>query len=234
MHRTTLLLILLISVVTISAAVMSGCRENDSNGATSPELTVPYQEEWGIYELNLATQEMKLIYSTPNEIYTSALRLNSTGNRFVFAQKADGTSDADTEIYSIGTDGNNLTRLTYSDFMDLYPVWSPDGTRIAFLSGREIDLDIYVMDADGDNTRRLYDSGSNDADIDWADGSIVFTSQFAIWKIDADGTQPVQITNPPNRGQWGNANLPAGDYDPRLSSDGSKVVFERLEEGLNL
>ena len=27
---------------------------------------------------------------------------------------------------------------------------------------------------------------------------------------------------------WGNANLPFGDYDPRLSPDGSKLVFERL------
>jgi Tol biopolymer transport system component len=40
----------------------------------------------------------------------------------------------------------------------------------------------------------------------------------------------VQITNPINAGQWGQANLPIGDYDPRPRSDGSKIVFERLED----
>jgi Tol biopolymer transport system component len=211
-------------------AVVSGCGESDHNGTKSSSPSVPNQERWGIYELNLATRNVNLIYSTPDEIYSSALRLNHAGDRFVFAQKPAGSSDNATEIYSMGTDGNNIARLTNNEFMDLYPAWSPDGTRIAFLSRREKDLDIYVMAADGSDVKILYDSGSNDADIDWADETIVFTARFAVWKMNDDGTHPVQITNPPDRGQWGNANLPAGDYDPRLSPDGKKVAFERLED----
>jgi Tol biopolymer transport system component len=219
-----------IIIATIFFAVSSGCKENGVIPSPSPNQTVPHQGKWGIYELDLGTLNLNLIYSTPNEIYTSALRLNAEGDRFVFAQKADGNSDDNLEIYTIETNGQGLTRLTNNSFFDLYPAWSTDDTRIAFLSRRGGDLDIYVMNADGGNTSRLYDSGSNDADIDWADGNVVFTSQFAIWKINDDGTQPVQITNPPDRGQWGKANLPAGDYDPRLSPDGKKVVFERLED----
>jgi Tol biopolymer transport system component len=45
-----------------------------------------------------------------------------------------------------------------------------------------------------------------------------------------DGTAPVPITAPPDAGIWGKANLPFGDYDPRLSPDGRKIVFERLED----
>jgi Tol biopolymer transport system component len=228
-RRCTLIFVFII-IATIFSAVSSGCKENDVIPAPSLNRAVPHQGEWGIYELNLGTLEVNLIYSTPNEIYTSALRLNTEGDRFVFAQKTDGNNDDNLEIYTIETNGEGLTRLTNNSFFDLYPVWSADDTRIAFLSRRGGDLDIYVMDADGGNTSRLYDSGSNDADIDWADGNVVFTSQFAIWKINDDGTQPVQITNPPDRGQWGKANLPAGDYDPRLSRDGKKVVFERLED----
>ncbi len=35
---------------------------------------------------------------------------------------------------------------------------------------------------------------------------------------------------PPEAGRWGTANLPVGDYDPRLSPDCSRIVFERLED----
>jgi Tol biopolymer transport system component len=43
---------------------------------------------------------------------------------------------------------------------------------------------------------------------------------------------PVAI-QPPDAGVWGNANLPFGDYDPRLSPDGSKIAFERLEDDVS-
>ncbi|OGO37716.1 MAG: hypothetical protein A2147_00750 [Chloroflexi bacterium RBG_16_57_8] len=165
-----------------------------------------------------------------SEIYSSALRLNNSGDRLVFAQKVNGSADTDMEIFSIAPDGSDLRRLTDNSFFDLYPAWSPDGGHIAFLSMREKDLDIYVMGADGSDTRKLFDSGSHDADIDWAGDSIVFTSGFAIWRMTADGTGAVRVTNPPGRGEWGEAKLPKGDYDPRLSRDGERIVFERLED----
>jgi Tol biopolymer transport system component len=192
--------------------------------------TVPHEGTYGICTLDLATNVVSLIYSTNNEVYTSALRLNTAGDTLVFAQKIDGVSNNYTEIFTIGVDGGNLKRVTSNSFWDLYPAWSPDGTQIAFLSKREKDLDIYLMNTDGSNQRKLYDSGSNDADIDWADDTIVFTSAFQIWSIKDDGTSPMQVTDLANAGQWGTANLPVGDYDPRLSTDGAKIVFERLED----
>jgi Tol biopolymer transport system component len=149
---------------------------------------------------------------------------------FVFAQKTGGSSDESMEIFAIDVDGQNLLRLTDNGYFDLYPAWSPDGTRIAFLSKRNNDLDIYMMNADGSDQHLFYDSGLNDADIDWAGDTIVFTSGFKIWGIKDDGTGLTRITNPAGAGQWGSANLPIGDYDPRLRSDGLKIVFERLED----
>jgi Tol biopolymer transport system component len=190
--------------------------------------TVPHQEKWGIYELELATENTELIYSSAKEI--QILRMNNSGDKFVFDQKIDGEDNENMEICVLGVDGNNFQRITNNTFWDLYPVWSPEGTRIAFLSKRENDLDIYLMEADGSNINKFFDSGSNDADIDWQANKIVFTSGFKIWSINDDGTIPTQLTNPANAGQWGNANLPIGDYDPRFNPDGSKVVFERLED----
>jgi TolB protein len=198
--------------------------------STQKPSTVPHEGTYGVYVLDLATNEVALVYSTNNEVYTSALRLNIDGDTLVFVQKIGGSNDNNTEIFTIGVDGENFKRITSNSFWDLYPAWSPDGTQIAFLSKREKDLDIYVMNTDGSNQHKLYDSESNDADIDWVSDTIVFTSMFKIWRIKDDGTAPTQITNLSNSGQWGTANLPVGDYDPQLRSDGAKIVFERLED----
>lgn len=205
--------------------------QSPNGGRTPPSVrTVPQQGTWGIYALDLASGDVELVYGTTDEIYASALRLNNAGDRFVFAQKTGGDANENLEIFTLGTDGSGLRRITDNRFWDLYPAWSPDGNSIAFLSKRDMDLDIYVMNSDGSDERKLYDSGDNDADIDWAGNRIVFTTGFRIWGMDDDGTHAVPITAPANSGQWGTANLPIGDYDPRLSQDGAKVVFERLED----
>lgn len=214
---------LVLSLITASVILVSGC-ESDIIGP------VPYQGRWGIYMLDLTTQHVSLIYSSSNEIFTSALRLNSLGKTFLFAQKIEGDSRENYEICTIGVNGSNFQRLTNNAFWDIYPAWSSDDTHIAFLSLRQTDLDIYLMRADGSHLQKLYDSGSHDADIDWVGDEIVFTSNSRIWSIKSDGTFPFQLTNPPKAAEWGNTNLPFGDYDPRLSPDGTKVVFERLED----
>ena len=50
----------------------------------------------------------------------------------------------------------NLTNSTRADF---HPVWSPDGTRLAFVSARVGNSAIYVMNADGTDPVRLTRSG---------------------------------------------------------------------------
>ena len=70
--------------------LLFGCNEKSP---VQNEKTVPHEGRWGIYALDLSTQNVTLIYSTSKQIYTSALRLNSTGNTFVFAQEIDDTGD---------------------------------------------------------------------------------------------------------------------------------------------
>jgi len=52
--------------------------------------------------------------------------------------------------------------------------------------------------------------------------------------MQSDGTGVRKISHAPRAGEWGNANLPFGDYDPRISSDGARVVFERLVDDHSL
>jgi Tol biopolymer transport system component len=191
-----------------------------------PPAEVPHQERWGIYALNLESQVVELIYSSPDAIMT--LRLNTAGDRFVISQHAGGKGNEFAEIFTLGMEGQDLKRLTENEFWDLYPAWSPDGTQIIFLSWRENDLDLYVMDTAGSNLERLFDSGDHDADVHWAEGRITFTSGNRIWIMNGDGSDAKPITDPPRAGEWGGANLPYGDYDPRLSPDGDRVAFERM------
>ena len=56
----------------------------------------------------------------------------------------------------MNADGSNPTRLTDSPDREVIPAWSPDGTRIAYVTRiGEGNWDIYVMDADGSGTVRL-------------------------------------------------------------------------------
>ena len=141
------LFILLLSVLLVGG--------QESGKTTQRVKAVPHEAEWGIYKLDIATQETTLIYSFPAGSFPSGLRLNNSGDKFVFAQKASSQGDETTEIYAIGIDGRNLAKLTDNGYLDIYPAWSPDDTRIAFLSRRDKDLDIYVMAADGKNSQKL-------------------------------------------------------------------------------
>jgi Tol biopolymer transport system component len=212
-------------ILAVAAALSAGCAARTN---PSTEKTVPHQGEWGIYALDRSTEEVELIWSCNETI--SHLCLNHAGDEFAFSRKSGGTQDSNEEILAIGVDGTGLRQLTSNDYRDLYPCYSPDDSRIAFLSWPASTLDIYVMNSDGSGQRMLYDSGSHDADINWgSNGRIAFTRSSQIWTMKDDGSDARQITSPPKAGQWGNANLPFGDYDPGFSPDGSRIAFERLE-----
>ena len=158
------------------------------------------------------------------------------GERIVFTSKRDGNRE-NYEIYVMDADGKNKRRLTDNDFFDTHPSWSPDGERIAFMSWRDghfigdfgLSSEIYVMDADGKNQRRLTNNRRSDSSPSWSpDGKwIVFASDrkgddvnYEIYVMDADGNNQRRLTN--NR---------LHDKSPSWSSDGKRIVFSSYRDG---
>ena len=64
-------------------------------------------------------------------------------------------------------DGSGQVRLTTNDADDVSPVWSPDGSRIAFVSRLYGPGEIFVMNADGTGQRRLTANDAEDYAPDW-------------------------------------------------------------------
>ena len=157
------------------------------------------------------------------------------GKRIAFSSDTDERFNH--EIYVMDADGGNVQRLTNDPHSDRYPSWSPDGKRIVFSARREghfenkfsITNEIYVMDADGDNQRRLTENHRYDWDPVWSpDGKrIAFMADkkgdlqnFAIYVMDADGGNQRRLTN---HNVW--------DSSPSWSPDSRRIAFVSDRDG---
>ena len=62
----------------------------------------------------------------------------------------------------MNVDGSRPTRLTDNPAYDLNPCFSHDGSKIAFVSDRDGNFEIYIMNIDGSGVTRLTDNVAND------------------------------------------------------------------------
>jgi hypothetical protein len=85
----------------------------------------------------------------------------------------------------------------------MFPAWSPDGSRIAFMSTRDGNREIYVMNADGTQPQRLTVDDAGDDCPAWSpDGSLIAwdsdreggAEHWEIYLMNADGSDQVRVT----------------------------------------
>ena len=129
------------------------------------------------------------------------------------------------DLWLLDTKGRPAKNLTKHESDDLDPTWSPDGRQIAFVSNRSGTPQIYVMNADGSDVRRLTWSGQYNTGPDWGvNGRIVYSglrgSAVDILTVDAN-KQMQRLT--PGRGKR--------SLEPTWSSCGRRVIYVSDEDG---
>ena len=113
-----------------------------------------------------------------------------------------------------------IVRLTKTETDEENPVWSPDGTRLAFESSRDGNKEIYTMDADGNHTRDLTQNPANDDDPIWSPDSkqLLFVSN-------RDGNKEIYVMDSDGASQRNLSRNAANDRWPVWSYDGLQVMF---------
>jgi|GEM_PF-2078912 len=126
------------------------------------------------------------------------------GRRIAFiGTGADFTEsfDKNWSLFVMNADGSSQTPLTFSACAHVPPVWSPDGSQIAFLSNEEDGKEnIFVVNDDGSNLTQLTFDGCYD--FAWSpDGRYITYDIFSmeemkhfIFRINPDGSDRIQLT----------------------------------------
>lgn len=129
-------------------------------------------------------------------------------------------------LYVMNADGSGVTRLTDGPANDLFPTWSPDGTRLAFASGRDGNWEIYVMNASGGGVKRLTSNPAEDFSPAWSpDGTRI------AFDTNRDGNYEIYVMNADGSGVSNLTNNPSDDISPAWSPDGRRLAFVSNRDG---
>ena len=123
--------------------------------------------------LDLRTKVVRRLIHSPGPSLSANASWSPSGDYIVFTSDRHGPLD----VYRMDLDGANLQRLTHSP-MGRTGSWatgqSPDGAHIVFSSDRlgaatewRGNTEIFVIDADGSNLRRITFNQWMDAHPDW-------------------------------------------------------------------
>lgn len=150
-----------------------------------------------LMRLNDPTHARKLISGVGNYFGVSWF----PDGRIAFSSMAGGNPD----IWLVNSDGSGQKQLTANDGANYHPAVSPDGRYIAFTCYRGGLFHICRMDADGSNLTQLT-QGDGASFPNWSpDGQWVYYDVLAsgsatLWKVRADGRDPMSLSNRYSRG----------------------------------
>ena len=134
-------------------------------------------------------------------ISTVSLSPDDTSVVYDLADQRTATFD----VWRLAFGGSKPERLTFSPSNDVFPIWSPDGKRVAFMSVRERPPQVYEMPANtAGNETRLFKLGAPVVPTGWsANGRTLFftaidlktaTGDIGAFSLDTGGTTSILRT----------------------------------------
>ena len=171
------------------------------------------QDETEAWDVTLARGDTRDIDFETEEGTWMSLDISPDGQWVIF--------DLLAHVYRLPIAGGEAESLTQESGVALnyHPKFSPDGTRIAFISDRAGQNNLWVMDADGSNPRQVQNSSETRVTMpEWTvDGEyILVTQDGGIWMYHHDGGEGVEV-------------VPTSDGSaswPSVSTDGQYVYYQ--------
>ena len=170
-----------------------------------------------VYDVDKGTQRL----ITQNRNPTFAPRWSPNGQWILYSMASAGNTD----IYRIPASGGGTPqRLTNTPGINIGGSYSPDGSKIVFESDRSGSQQVYVMNADGSDQKRISFFGGRSATPEWSPrgDQIAFThiaGDLRIAVISPSGGNMRYLTS-----SW-------QDEAPTWSPNGRIVQFFRTEKG---
>ena len=235
----------------ISQDRSSPARSADSTtGAPAPSSTAPASKApayFGVYTARLDGSGVQTII-TNEYLEMTHPRVSPDGQRIVItrynAKGPDGRAIEDrgyefTEIMILNIDGTGLESVIPGKpgILAANGCWTPDGRSLIYISTdnpqrkpeiRQVELSTRKI------TRVPTPAGLSASDPHWEGNLIVFAvkgeGNDTLWTMNADGSNARQVTRHTQTRKRGSAES-YGDFDPKLSPDGTKVAFMRIFGG---
>ncbi len=203
---------------------------NDNSINSSPRFSddrknliyISYKDGYpNLFVRNIETGAVRKITQTR---YTkSAPTFTSDGDTIAFAMSVNNNTD----IYLIkGFNSKKLEKLTAARSIETSPCFSPNNRNIAYTSDRAGIPNIYIMDADGTNSKRITYGGQYYESPSWSScgNHIAFVSmnfgRFDVFVMNIDGSNPRRLTH-----------SQGSNEDPSFSPRGRLIVYSSKEWG---
>jgi hypothetical protein len=161
---------------------------------------------------------------TPGLISNPSLSTDDRRAAYHALDARTGTHD----VLVAPADGGPALRLTSDDEWDLFPIWWPDGRRIAFTTNRSGPFELYSIPSDGGDERRIGKVQTSGVPEDWSpDGRLLMFRKYHnltktdLWLLPAEGDQTPRLY----------LRTPAVEWHAQFSPDGRWVAYASDESG---